>query len=384
VPLINNTNILIQNNVAGSYVYKLVATANTGCASDTAFQNVTVENFPTTIFTAAGGCVGKNILLTNTSVNNNPLAAITYTWTTSDAQTSTSILPNFSFATSGTKTIQLKTNTQNNCADSLLKTITIEDFPIADFNITEACLGKKLTIVNNTTGASVYNWTTSNGQVDNNILPNFIFNTVGNYTINLKVATLNNCTDAASKSTNIQAVQLFTTPAIDTNAILNQPTQLSVTGAANYSWQWANSSGQVSSLQGANTNLPIFTASTAGIYPIQIEGTTVQGCKGNASIKINVFAASNYVWIPNAFTPNGDGLNDRVKITCSGLQTLTNFIIYNRYGETVYTQTTCNAKGWDGTFKGKVQPIGAYVYHWTGVDFKGKSVSDKGTVMIVR
>jgi gliding motility-associated-like protein len=380
IVLPTSTNNLTQNNVAGSYVYKLIATAATGCASDTAIQNVTVEKFNTTLFTAADGCLGKPITITNNSINNNTQGAIVYSWQTSSGQISNAVIPNFSFATSGTKTIQLKTNTQNNCADSLSKTITVEDFPLADFNITEACLGKKINIVNNSTGAiSAYNWQTSNGQTDNNILPNFIFNTVGNYNIKLQVATANNCTAVKDKNINIQAVQLFTTPAMDTNVVAGQPVQLGVIGASLYSWQWA-----IGSLQNANNPSPIFTASTAGIYPIQVEGTTAQGCKGTANIKINVFIANNYVWIPNAFSPNADGLNDRLGLACSGLQLLTNFTLYNRYGETVYQQSTCNAKGWDGVFKGKEQPMGAFVYVWSGVDFKGKQVSGKGTVMLVR
>ncbi len=378
------TNVLIQNNVAGTYVYKVVATANTGCVSDTAFQSVTVEQFPTTIFTAANGCVGKNILITNTSINPTTTGGagntgiLLYTWATSDGQTSTSIIPNFSFATSGTKTIQLKTNTQNNCADSISKTITIDDFPTANFTITEACLGKKINIVNSSTPVSDYSWQSSNGQLSNAVVPDFIFNSVGNYNIKLTVTTANNCTSDVEKNFSIQAVQLFTKPAIDTNGVVNQPMQLSITGATNYLWS------PNSNLQLAIGNSVIFSTATAGIYPLQIEGTTAQGCKGIANIKVNVFAANNYVWIPNAFTPNGDNLNDRLRITCSGLQSLTNFIIYNRYGEAVYTQNTCNAKGWDGTFKGILQPIGAFVYYWTGVDFRGKAVSGKGTVMLVR
>lgn len=379
VVVLTNSNILTQNNAAGTYIYKLVATANTGCISDTVIQSVTVEKYPTTLFTAVSGCVGKNILLTNTSINNNILGAITYTWITSDGQTSNAVLPNFSFVTSGTKIIQLKTNTQNNCADSTSKTITIDDFPKANFNITEACLGKKITIENNSLGATNYAWQTSNGELSIATVPDFIFSTAGNYTISLTVATPNNCSDAINKSISIQAVKLFTKPAIDTNALVNQPMQLSITGASTYIWQ-----PSVGNLQLSNSPTPIFTATQTGTYPLLIEGTTVGGCKGSASININVFAANNYVWIPNAFTPNGDGLNDKIKITCSGLQSLTNFTLYNRYGEIVYTQNTCNAKGWDGIFKGIAQPIGAFVYYWTGVDFRGKAVSGKGTVMLVR
>jgi gliding motility-associated-like protein len=384
IVLPNTTNSLLQNNAAGPYVYKVIATAATGCKSDTATQNVIVENFNTTLFTAANGCINNPIVLTNPSINNNPTAAIIYTWTTSDGQSSNAVLPNFSFATSGTKTVQLKTNTQNNCADSIPKIITIDNYPVADFNITEACLGKKLTIVNNTTGAVSYNWQSSNGQSSNTFIPDFIFNTVGNYTIKLSASSTNNCANTTEKNISIQAVQLFTTPAIDTNGIVNQPIKLSVVGATSYNWQLASSSGQVGSLQAANSSTPIFIGNTTGIYPLQVEGTTAQGCKGIANIKVKIFAANNYVWIPNTFTPNSDGLNDRFKILCSGLQKLSNFTIYNRYGEKIYEQNTCSAVGWDGIYKGKLQPQGVYVYTWVGVNFKGENVRGEGNVMLVQ
>jgi gliding motility-associated-like protein len=376
--LANSGNQLTENQPAGTYTYKAVATSNTGCKSDTAVQIVTVENYPTTIFTAANGCVNKNILVTNASINNNPQAPITYSWTTSDGQTSNAILPNFSFATSGTKSIQLKTNTTNNCADSVSTTISIEDFPIADFAITEACLGKRLAIVNNSTGAITNSsWTASNGLADNNSLPNFTFNNVGNYSIKLQVTTANGCAADITKSTSIQAVQLFTSPMVDTSVVVGQPVQLGVAGALNYVWTPNNN------LQAANSNAPIFTANSPGVYPLQVEGTTAQGCKGTANIKVKVFTANNYIWIPNAFTPNADGLNDRIRLTCTGLKSLSNFTIYNRFGQIVYTQNTCDGKGWDGSFKGVMQPTGAYVYTWTGIDFKGKAVSNKGTVLLV-
>jgi gliding motility-associated-like protein len=381
--LSNTGNLLIENQSTNNYIYKVVAIANTGCASDTAFQNVIVQNFPTTLFSANNGCVGNTIVLTNTSINNNPTAAITYSWTTNDGQTSNAVLPNFSFITSGTKNIQLKTNTQNNCADSIIKTITVDDFPVANFNITEACLGKKLAIVNNTTGATNYNWTTSNGQSSNTIIPDFIFNTVGNYTIKLIATSTNNCANTAEKNISIQAVQLFTRPAIDTNAVVGQPIQLSVIGAASYTWQWASSSGQVGSLQAANSSTPIFIGNSTGIYPLLVEGITAQGCKGTANIKVKIFTANNYVWIPNSFTPNGDGLNDKIKITCTGLTDI-NFIIYNRYGEKIYEQTTCSSPGWDGTYKGTLQPQGVYVYTWAGINFRGDNVKGEGTIMLVQ
>ena len=374
------TNPLTENLPAGNYLYKLVARAATGCSSDTVLQNVVVEQYPTTDFIAAGSCVGNNIIITNNSTSNNATGSLTFAWATNTGQVSTALVPTFTFSTSGTKTITLTTTTQNGCATTLSKNITVDDYPIAAFDITEACLGKPLAITNSSTGAiSNYSWQVVNsGQASNEVVPNFTFNTEGDYSIKLVVATPNACSNTISKSTTIKAVRLFTTPASDTNVVINQPLQLNITGAATYLW----SPG--SNLNTAAGSGPVFISGTAGIYPLKIEGITAGGCKGNASLTVNVFAAGNYVWIPGAFTPNGDGLNDRLRITCSGLKLLKSFTVYNRYGQTVYRQTTCNDRGWDGKVKGILPPTGNFVYIWDGIDFNGKTVSGKGSVILVR
>ncbi len=373
-------NPLTQNLPAGSYVYKLVATAANGCSSDTVTQNVVVEQYPTTVFTAASGCVGNNIVITNSSTSNNAGGSLTYAWATNEGQVSTAVVPTFSFATSGPKTITLTTTTQNGCAMPLTQNITIDAFPTAAFDITEACLGKPLAITNNSTGnISNYNWQVVNGgQTSSAIVPSFTFNTEGNYSIQLRVATPNNCSNTISKSTSIRAVRLFTTPAVDTNVVVNQALQLNITGAATYLWSPGNN---LSSITGSS---PTFKAATAGIYPLQIQGTTTQGCKGNATLVVKVFAGGTYVWIPGAFTPNADGLNDRLRILCSGLKTLSGFTLYNRYGQKVYEQTSCNSNGWNGFFNGLLQPTGSFVYTWQGVAFDGKIVSGKGSVVLIR
>ncbi len=385
VVLPTTSSILTENNIAGNYTYQVVAVSALGCKSDTVSQNVVVEKYPTTAFTAAGGCVGRNIVITNSSINNptttgGASSSLTYAWTTSDGHTSTAAVPAFNFATSGPKTITLTATSQNGCATPLTKNITVDAFPTAAFDITEACLGKPIAITNNSTGAiSNYNWQVlGSAQTSTATVPNFTFNSEGNYSIKLEVSTPNNCTDAISKTTSIRAVRLFTTPAVDTNAIINQPIQLGISGAATYTWSPGFN------LNSATGNNPIFTSPVLGVYPLQIQGTTAQGCKGNASLTVKVFVGGTYVWIPGAFTPNGDGLNDRLRILCSGLKALTGFTIYNRYGQKVYEQTSCNSNGWNGFFNGILQPTGNFVYTWQGVAFDGKIVSGKGSVILIR
>ena len=89
------------------------------------------------------------------------------------------------------------------------------------------------------------------------------------------------------------------------------------------------------------------------------------------------------IYVPNAFSPNGDGVNDLLHVITIGLMEFKYFVIYNRYGEKVF-YTTVAAKGWDGTWKGKAQNAGGFAWVAEGVDYKGKAMVRKGTVLIVR
>jgi len=111
--------------------------------------------------------------------------------------------------------------------------------------------------------------------------------------------------------------------------------QLSTNGAADYLWQPATL------LNNATSSNPIFKSANSGLYPVLVQGTTTQGCKGTAAINITVYNTKADLLIPKAFSPNSDNLNDKFRFNCSGLQSLTYFRIFNRYGQAVYEQRTC-------------------------------------------
>jgi gliding motility-associated-like protein len=105
----------------------------------------------------------------------------------------------------------------------------------------------------------------------------------------------------------------------------------------------------------------------------------------------NVACVSIYpvVFIPNAFSPNGDGINDYYKPICAGLNAYI-FEIYDRWGQLVYSDTP-ESKGWDGTFRGKKLEAGAYVFRLSAIGFlkspytnDAKVVERKGMIYLVR
>jgi gliding motility-associated-like protein len=130
------------------------------------------------------------------------------------------------------------------------------------------------------------------------------------------------------------------------------------------------------------------TGSTAGFIDISTLGTyylTVQdfnSCTGTDSITIQRKNCI-YMGIPNAFTPDGNSINDVFKPTISQSIKDYHMIVFNRNGQTVF-ETRDYRKGWDGTFKGKKQPSASYVYLIKYTNIFGYETVENGAVLLIR
>lgn len=105
---------------------------------------------------------------------------------------------------------------------------------------------------------------------------------------------------------------------------------------------------------------PALSVSTAGTYKIEV--TDNNGCKGSDTILVREKACLQQIYVPNAFTPNTDGLNDNFKPVFFGQTDFFEMTVYNRYGQLVY-QTSDKDKGWSGNFLSVLQPAGNYVWY---------------------
>ena len=126
---------------------------------------------------------------------------------------------------------------------------------------------------------------------------------------------------------------------------------------------------------------PQLTVSQAGWYSLDV--TDSNYCVGHDSILISQKQCLEGLFVPNAFTPNGDGRNDVFKAFVSGNLAGFRFTIYDRWGAKVFDTKTAG-QGWDGTFHGVPAATGAFVwycrYQLVGQPEKIK----KGTVMLIR
>jgi gliding motility-associated-like protein len=105
------------------------------------------------------------------------------------------------------------------------------------------------------------------------------------------------------------------------------------------------------------------------------------GCFDSLRIIINV-DASKKIYIPNAFTPNGDSRNDDWRIFTKGIKFM-NVEVFNRWGELVF-QSSDLEKGWDGTYKGEPASPGIYPYQINVTYLDGELIESKGAINLIR
>lgn len=159
----------------------------------------------------------------------------------------------------------------------------------------------------------------------------------------------------------------------DTNAVLGVPHQLFSRGGSSYYWTPA------APLNNPYAQNPLATLYNDTRFTVLV--TDDIGCSKTDDVFIKVYRGPTY-YLPNAFSPNGDGLNDIFKPIPVGISLTQYFSIYNRNGELVY-QGNQWLKGWDGTIHGKKAAAGTYVWTIKGIDRDGKVVQMKGTVILL-
>ena len=152
-------------------------------------------------------------------------------------------------------------------------------------------------------------------------------------------------------------------------------TQLEATGAFSYAWSPVMGLTDTTS---ANPSVSIDRTTT-----YVVKGMALNGCTDSDTITVEVLpVGENLFIVPNAFSPNGDGHNDCFGVRRWGDVQLEEFSIFTRAGLRVFT-TRNPGECWDGSFEGKKQPMGTYVYHIRAKTFCGP-VDRMGTLLLVR
>lgn len=302
--------------------------------------------------------------------------ALYFTWSPATGLSSTTIKN--PFAQPFIQTTYKLTATVGKC--SATDDIIIKEVPYPQVNAgldTIICYGKNATL-NATTDAPNFTWFPPTGLVRANTLSptaspplttSYILTAIDN----------KGCPKPASDTVVVKVIPPV--PAFagrDTTIVVNQPLQLNATGGAVYAWSPGTGMN--------NPNIPNPIVTLGPEYDsitYRVLVSTPEGCSATDDIKVLVFKSNPSIFIPSAFTPNGDAQNDIMRPRIVGMKQFNYFRVYNRLGQMLYSTAT-EGQGWDGRFKGNLQPSGAYVYEAQTVDYTGKIINKKGTFVLIR
>lgn len=168
----------------------------------------------------------------------------------------------------------------------------------------------------------------------------------------------------------------------DTSIVAGQPLQLkAVSAVSNLQYSWSPSTW----LNNTSIASPVATITDNTVdsifYTVTVKNAA--SCAASDGVHVYIYKTLPDIFIPSAFTPNGDGRNDYMHPILVGIRQLDYFRIYNRWGQLIFSGTQNNS-GWDGRFSGKLQDPGAYVYALSAVDYLGKKILKKGSFVLIR
>ena len=200
----------------------------------------------------------------------------------------------------------------------------------------------------------------------------------GNYSV-----VITNTVTGCSSSSDATAISIIPPPRIfagnDTVLATGQQYglnayELSSLGIDHYIWSPAT-----------GLNDPFIHNPTTTLYASQeyvVTGVHPSGCKATDTILIKVYKGPA-IYVPSAFSPNADGKNDKLSIIAVGLKAFNYFEVYNRFGQKIF-RTTNPLNWWDGTWNGLELTVGTYVWFAEGIDYRGKKIIAKGSVVIIK
>jgi len=250
--------------------------------------------------------------------------------------------------------------------------------PVADAgNDTSVCYGTN-GILHGSGGVS-YSWTPSFFLSNDTIAEPVVSGATGSVVYTLQVTDASGCRSAQADTVVLRVVPPASVSAgRDTIVATGEPVQLSAidanhSGFDQYTWSPADG------LNDATSKDPVAVLEHSVTY--EVRAMTPEGCVAQDTVKITVYKGPA-VYVPNSFTPNGDGHNDVLRVIMPG-GTLRNFIVFNRWGQEVF-RTANPSVGWDGCLNGTAQPAGAFVWMVDAVDYTGKMIQTKGTVVLIR
>jgi gliding motility-associated-like protein len=368
------------------YNVKLTATSDKGCVSDVFTLPISVNPLPVASFNnPAFVCMPNGIATfqnTTTIANGAP---VSYTWTFGDpgsgaANTSNNVNGSHVYPDSASYNITLLAVSAQGCSNQVSQSFnTFFNKPVAKFGVTPdtLCQGIQNAFFDSSfaPGSTIDTrlWTFGDGTTSADASPTKTYAHPGNYNVKLQVSNAQGCTAEVNKS-----IVVYLQPVVDAGPsfIVAEGTTVTFNAQTNsgaLALAWTSPTGGV--LNDPSLLKPSYIANQDGIFVLTATGDG--NCSATDTLTVKILRP---VKIPNAFSPNGDGVNDTWGITNLGDYPNAVVEVFNRYGQPVFKQYGYS-KPWDGKLNGKDLPVGTYYYI---IEPKSGFPGFTGYVVIVR
>jgi gliding motility-associated-like protein len=304
-----------------------------------------------------------------------------------DGTSSASPSVSHDYTTPGVFTPTLKVNTQSGCAETYTDTVRAYATPHPTFTISShPCGNQPVEFMAGTTQPDtdpiVWAWNFGDGQTSTQQDPAVTYLKTGTYLVTLEASLPFGCADTISHSFELHPLPTIKGPAEMTIPV-GFPSALPLTytgGIVTYSWTPA------ANLSCTDCPNPLAGPIFATEYTVQV--TDTNQCSVTDSILVKTVCNGKNYFIPNTFSPNGDGVNDVFYPRGESLSNIQSMRVFNRWGQLVFEKrdfpANSAASGWDGTFNGRPAPVDVYVYTIEVVCDNAQLIALNGNVTLVR
>jgi gliding motility-associated-like protein len=378
----------------GKYRYSLYAYDANGCLDSAKSEGIIwVLESPEARFTYAPQELrmpNNNVVqFTDQSISSVPL---NYNWDFGDLNTivanSSKQNPLFMYSDSGNFRVRLIVD-NGSCADTAIQLLRVEPaFPVPAFSSStdSGCQSLEVRFKNESRNANQFTWYFGDGDLSNEANPVHIYRQSGVFDVKLIARGPGGEVSVFMK----RRVVVFEKPyaafmAGPTVSYLPRAyvqTKNNSAGAETYQWMLF---GKVGAFAESNDFEPRFHLNDTGYYKMMLIAMNDRGCRDTAELNNAVYVnPKGFIYIPDAYTPNKDDLNDVFKpVSLNLLDDGYTFSIYSRWGELLFNTHDKNA-GWDGQYSGRLCQSGVYVYKVNGRLLTAEDVALEGVVHLMR
>ena len=368
----------------GYFDVQLIAQTSDGCR-DTSQLQVYVNPTPEVDISAVDVCLGTPVQFTNNTVLNGGTIAM-HNWQFGNGQQANGANQQFVYPEHGAYLITLTATSDSGCVGTGTTPVNVYPYPQAQFTFgeTQGCTPFDAPFLSSSTIAAGYEigsyaWDFGDGSIATDAAPFHVYADSGLFDVQLIVTTaIGGCADTVVLT---GLMEVFRTPVADFSF---RPTQTSMldprifftnnsVDASQYSWSFGDGVT-------ANTSDPMHTYGLEGDYAVTL--TAINGICSSTITQTLTIDPETFIYIPSAFTPNGNRRNDGFTAKGVGVEQF-EMSIFDRWGKRLFYSTNMS-ESWDGTYDGKELPNDTYVYQIEIVNAKDERQSFTGSVTLMR